>query len=167
MPSDTRTAPELLPSMHSRKSSIVIGDARPFGPRKFTDAVDRVVVVEGEQEVAAGAEWIRLANQFERAAGVRREDSDVFPRRGVEAVQNLPTRPLVQFRHRARGRVGGVRVAEHAGTQDCHVLAQLSVGVQAAAGVVEVHMPASVEPAVFSSAQRVQSGSGGVGGIAR
>ena len=48
-----------------------------------------------------------------------------------------------------------MRVAEHAAGQQVRVLADLRLGVQAAAGVVEVDVSVAIEPAVVAFAQPV------------
>ena len=58
----------------------------------------------------------------------------------------------------ARGGGGGdrVRVAELPGPEQSHVLAQLRPCVKPAAGVVQVHVAAVVEPRVVGAAQLVE-----------
>ena len=48
-----------------------------------------------------------------------------------------------------------MRVAEHAAGQQLGMLADLRLGVQTAAGVVEVDVPVAIEPAVVAFAQPV------------
>ena len=69
-------------------------DARDVGrlgatrARKLADAVDRIVVIEGEQEAIAGAERVRLADQAQRAGRVGREDRDVLLRGSSEELED-------------------------------------------------------------------------------
>ena len=109
-----------------------------------------------------GAERVRLADQLERAARVRGEDRDVLVGRGVEELEHGRAGPLDQLGHRGRGRVGRVRVAEDARPQQLEVLAQLRVGVQAAAGVVEIDVAARVEAGELAAAQLVEDRGVGV-----
>ena len=87
----------------------------PLRARELADAVDRVVVVVGEQEAAAGRERIGLADELERAAGVGREDDLVLvsDRRGSSA-STARAPPRASSCEAQRGRVLRVRVAEHA-----------------------------------------------------
>ena len=116
------------------------------GASELADPVDRVVVVEGQQEPVAGMERIRLADQPQRAGRVRGEDRHVLIRRRIEELQHRRAGALGELGARRRGRVDRVRVAEHAALQQPHVLAQLRLGEQPAAGVVEVHVAAAVKP---------------------
>ena len=50
------------------------------GAGEFADPVDRVVVVEAEQEAVAGAERVGLADQAQGAGRVRGEDRNVLVR---------------------------------------------------------------------------------------
>ena len=59
-----------------------------------------------------------------------------------------------------------MRVAEHLFVQKRRVFPYLRVGVEAAAGVVEVDRAESVEPPVLGRAQRVEGRRGRVGRIA-
>jgi hypothetical protein len=58
----------------------------------LADAVDGVVVVEGEGVASARLEWIGFAHQFQCAAGIRREDGGVLRRVGVEERQHRGAR---------------------------------------------------------------------------
>ena len=49
-----------------------------------------------------------------------------------------------------------MRVAEHAAREQPHVLAQLRVGIEAAAGVVEIDVPVGVQAREFCAAQLVE-----------
>ena len=128
------------------------------GARELADPVDGVVVVEGEQEAVAGVERVRLADEPQRAGGVRGEDRDVLVGRGVEELEHGRAGALDELGARRRGRVDGVRVAEHAALEQPHVLAQLRLGVEPAAGVVEVHVAAAVKAREVAAAQLVQHG---------
>jgi hypothetical protein len=49
-----------------------------------------------------------------------------------------------------------MRVAEHPLRQQLDMAAQLRVGVQAGAGVIEIHLPGGVEPAVLGCPQPIE-----------
>ncbi len=71
---------------------------------ELADAIDGVVVVKGQQVMPAG-EGIGLADQLERAAGVGREDAQVFLGVGVEELEHVFARAFDQF---GGGQGGGV-----------------------------------------------------------
>ena len=133
---------------------------------ELADPVDGVVVVEGEQEPVSGVERVRLADQPQRAGRVRGEDRDVLLGRGVEELQHGRASALDELGARRRGRVDGVRVAEHAALEQPHVLAQLRLGIESAAGVVEVHVAAAVKPREIAAAQLIEYGGFRVTGMA-
>jgi hypothetical protein len=147
------------------------GDARHVGrlgaagARELADPVNRVVVVERQQEAIAGTERIRLADQPQRTRRIGREDRHVLVRRGVEELQHGGTGTLAQLRARRRRRVDRVRIAEHLALQQPDVLVQLRGGEQPPAGVVEIHMAAVVEAAEVAGAQLVEPRRRGVLGM--
>ena len=55
-----------------------------------------------------------------------------------------------------RGQILGVRVAKDSIAEQCHVLAQLRFGIQAAARVIQVDMPLPIQARIFGGAQFVQ-----------
>ena len=120
---------------------------------ELADAVDRVVVVEGQQEPVIPPERVCLADEPQRSGRVRREHDDVLLRRRAKELVHGGTRLLDQFRHRRRRQVGRVRVAEDLAPKHLHVLLELRLGIEAGAGVVEVDMPARVEPRELRAAQ--------------
>ena len=133
-----------------------VGDLRAAGTNELADAVDRVVVVDRQQEAVAGVERVGLADQAQRAGRVGREDRDVLVRRRAEEGEHGRPGLLGERRARRRGRVDRVRVPEHAALEQPEVLTQLGVGVQAAARVVEVDVPGRVEAPVVGLPQRVE-----------
>ena len=133
-----------------------VGDGRAFVARELADAVDGVVIIEGQQVVVAGTEGIRLADQLERAGRVRREDDHVLVGGGVEVAQDVLARLLDTLGHRHRGQVLRVRVAKDAAGEHGDVLAHLRLGVDAPAGIIQVDLPLLIEPRVLGRAQRVQ-----------
>ena len=80
-------------------------------------------------------------------------------------MQNVFARVFDQLRGGKRGGVGGVRVAEDMLGEKFVMASQLRIGIQPAAGVIEVDMPAQVEAGVVGGAQVVDDLCGGVGGI--
>ena len=123
------------------------------------------MVVEGEQVAAVCAKRVGLADEPQRPACVRSEDDSVFVWRGVEEVQDVGPRPFDEARHRLGGRVGRVRVTVDAFAEQLEVVAQLALGVEAAAGVVEVDVPELVEAAVLAGAEPVEHARFSVGGV--
>ena len=59
-----------------------------------------------------------------------------------------------------------MRVAEHAALEQPHVLAQLRLGVESAAGVVEVHVAVAVKARELAAAQLIEYGCFRVTGMA-
>jgi hypothetical protein len=141
-----------------------VADPRAAPPGELTDAVDRVVVVHGKREPAAGRERVGLADQPQRRAGVGGEHAQVLLPRGAEEVADRLPGLLDQLRRGQRGRVIRVRVAQHPVVQQRGVRLDLAVRVQPAAGVVEVHVAGAVQAAVLGPPQpgeravRVESG---------
>ena len=135
-----------------------VGRLRAPGAGELADAVDRIVVVEGEQEAIAGAERVGLADEPQRAGRVGREDRDVLLRGGFEELEHARSGALQHLGARSRGWVDRVRVAEHVLAQQRHVLDQLRLGVQPAAGVVEVDVAASVQAREVAAAELVEHG---------
>jgi hypothetical protein len=107
-----------------------VGHLGAAGAGEFADPVDRVVIVEGQQVVAALPEGIGFADQFERAAGVLGEDDNVLFRRGVEELQNVLAGAFDQTGLGLRGWVGRVRVAEDVLVEQLVVPVDLRLGVQ-------------------------------------
>ncbi len=58
-----------------------------------------------------------------------------------------------------------MRVAEHALLEQANVLAQLRIGVETAAGVVEIHVATAVKPRIVAGAKLVNQDRGGVAGM--
>jgi hypothetical protein len=67
------------------------------GLRELADAVDRVVIVEGEEQLSTLDEGVALTNVFQGAARVEREDGGVVAV-GVEVVQDSLSCTLDQRR---------------------------------------------------------------------
>jgi hypothetical protein len=130
--------------------------ARSLRARELADAVDRVVVVARREEPALRPERVRLADEPQRARGVRREDADVLPRGSVEPAQHGGAGPVHERGRRRRGRVDGVRVAVDAVPHDPQMLLELRLCVEAAAGVVEIDVAAGVEASVLRAAKLVE-----------
>ena len=110
-------------------------------------------------------EGIGLAHQLERAAGVGREDAQVFLGVGVEEFEHVLARVLHQFGGSQGGGVGGVRVAEDMFAEQLLVLADLRFGIQPAAGVIQIDVLGQVEPGILGGAQLVDGFGGRVAGI--
>ena len=124
--------------------------------RELADAVDGIVVVEGEQEAVAGVERIGLADETQRAGRVRREDRDVLVPGGAEELEYRLARLLDELRHRRRRRVERVRVAEDVASQQIEVLGELRLGVEAGTGVVEIDVAARVKAGKLAAAELVE-----------
>jgi hypothetical protein len=75
------------------------------GAGELADPVDRVVIVEGEQEAVARTERVRLAHEAQGTRCVRGEDCHVLFWRGTEESEHGRARPLDQFGHRRRSRI--------------------------------------------------------------
>ncbi len=141
-----------------RRSGTVSGTystRRARGAGELANAVDRVVVVERQREAAARCEGIRLADELQCRRRVLREDDGVDVGRRVQELEDQAPRLLDERRGRNRAQAARMRVAEHAAGQQVGVLADLRLGVQTAAGVVEIDMPVAIEPAVVAFAQLV------------
>ena len=131
--------------------------------RELPDAVDRVVVVRGQQKPPTGRERVGLTHQLERPRGVEREDGGVGT--GAAKVrQHGGTRLFHPAGGLHRTRVGRVRVAQHLFGQHRRMFLHLAGRVQAGAGVVQVHLIQAVQPGVLRGAQLVQGEGGGVVG---
>ena len=72
-------------------------DRRAGRARELTDAVDRVVVVVGQQEAAAFMERVGLPDELERPTRVGREDDVVLGRIRREEHQDRCSRPFDRF----------------------------------------------------------------------
>ena len=81
------------------------------GMGKFADPIDRVMVVESQHVTPIG-EGVALTDEFERSAGVGRENGEIFVRVGIEEFVDLLARPLHEVGGGNGSGVGGVRVAE-------------------------------------------------------
>jgi hypothetical protein len=86
-----------------------VGGLSAVGTRELTDAIDRVVVVEREQETVAVMEGVPLAvplaDQPQRLGCVGREDRHVLLGGRSEELEHVCAGALDQFRARCRGRV--------------------------------------------------------------
>ena len=109
-------------------------------------------------------ERVRLAHELQRVGGVGGEDDAVLLGRRVEEAEHARARALDELGGERGRRVGRVRVAEDAAAHELHVMAHLRVGVHAAAGVVQVHVPVLVEPEVLGRPQHVELRRVGVAG---
>ena len=144
-----------------------VGRFGAAGAIELPDAVHRVVIVEGEQKAVAGLERIRLADQLEGLAGVGGEDRDVLLRVGAEELQHPPAATLDIAGRRGRGRVGGVRIAEHRRQQQIHVAPHLTLAVEASPRVVEIDVPLPVEARELAGAEVIEDLGGGIVGEGR
>ena len=126
---------------------------RPAAAGELADPVDRVVVVGRQGERATRAEPVRLPDEAQRSGRVGGEDAQELVGRGVEVVADRPSTSLDELGRGARRRVLGVRVTEHLAAQQRGVGVQLARRVQAAAGVIEVHLAGGVEAAVLGVAE--------------
>src|SRR5579875_1097080 len=95
------------------------------GAGKLADAVDRVVIVEGQQKGTAWPKRIRLPNEFERAAGVGSEDYRIVIGWRTEVVKHCGTRLLYKVGRGKRGWIDGMRIAKHCAQQQAHMLLNL------------------------------------------
>ena len=138
-----------------RRGQRQVGRFAARGPRELADAVDRVVVVGGEEQAAAVTERVGLADQAQRRAGVGREHDVVLVGRGVQEPEDRVARRLREAGRGVAGRAGRVRIAEHAGAEQVLVFAELRFRVQGAARVVEVDLVELVEPRVLARPQRL------------
>ena len=82
-----------------------VGGLSAVGTRELTDAIDRVVVVEREQETVAVMEGVPLADLPQRPGCVGREDRHVLLGGRSEELEHVCAGALDQFRARCRGRV--------------------------------------------------------------
>jgi hypothetical protein len=103
-------------------------DLGAFRRRELADAVDGVVVIDGEEVAAARREGITLADVLERAAGVQGEDRRVLAD-GVEETQDRLPGPFDQRCRRHRTEARRMGVAEHAGLEQRLMGANLRIGV--------------------------------------
>ena len=108
-----------------READRNIGHFGTPGVGIFADAVDRVVVVEGQQVAVARGKGIGLPDQFEGAAGVLGENDRVFGRVSMEELQDAAAGAFNQLCGRHGGGVGRVRVAKNMVSQDLLVKPQL------------------------------------------
>ena len=108
-----------------------ICDGGAAAARKLANAVDGVVIVVGQEVMAARCEGIGLAHQLQRAAGVGRKDHGVFVRR--EKLKDRGARSTSRC------------LPAKWGCWVCQTLQSNSIcplrGVQPAAGIVEVICP--------------------------
>jgi hypothetical protein len=74
-----------------------VGRLGAAGTGELANPVDRVVVVEGEQETIPLAEGVGLADKPQRAGGVGREDRLVLLGGGIEEPQHASSRTLEQL----------------------------------------------------------------------
>ena len=78
-----------------RKDRYVAG-LRTSRPVKLSDSVDRVVIVEREQQLVARIERVRLADELESLSGVGGKDHRVDVRGGVKERQHAVATRLDQ-----------------------------------------------------------------------
>ena len=74
-------------------------------------------------------------------------------------------RMLDMVGHRERGQVLRVWIAKDAASEQGQMLAQLRLGVDATAGIIQVGVPQLVQPRILGGAPGVQRGSGGLGWV--
>ena len=80
---------------------------------KLTDAVDGVVVIEGEEVLPTGSKGIRLPYELKRTCGIGCEDGHIFIGGCIEIVEHIGANMLNQIGHSLGSRIGGVGIAEH------------------------------------------------------
>ena len=131
-----------------------VGDGRAPGAGELADAVDRVVVVGRQDEPAPVGERERLADELRRSAGVRGEDDRVLVGRGADEGQDRRPGAVGKIRGGPRRRVLGVGVAQDPVSEQREMLADLRLGVEARAGVVDVDLAGAVEAAVLAGPKR-------------
>ena len=125
----------------------------------FADPVDRVVVVEGEQQLIATLERIGLTHQFQGLAGVRREDDVVLLLRCAKVLED-PAAGLAHHVGRGhRRRVHRVGIAEHPISQPAHVRPDQRVRIQPPTGVVQVDVTFAIEPCEVIRPELVENAS--------
>ena len=129
---------------------------RAATPGKLADAVHRVVIVKGQQKVIAGLERVGFANQLERLARIGGEDNRVLVGIRREEPEHASAAPLECVRARARCRTERVRIAEHVRHQQIGVPPNLRLGVEAAAGVVDVDLVETIEARELAGSQIVE-----------
>ena len=156
-PSRRDSSERLLVDAELRCRARQVRRRRTGSARVLAQAVHRVVVVEREQQLAAGLERVGLCHELQRTARVRREDDAVLGRGRVEVSEHRVTGSLDELGRGQRGRVDRVRVAEHVLTQLLHVRAQLRFGVEPSAGVVEIDLVLHVESRVLGRPKLVQT----------
>jgi hypothetical protein len=88
---------------------------------------------------------IGFRHELDRTARVRREADDVVVAR-VECAKHVTARRVDCRRARARRRVLGMRVAEHAAEEQRSMRVDVRLGVERSAGVVEVRHAVRIEP---------------------
>ena len=130
-------------------------DGRTLREGEFANAVDRVVVVKGEQETPARRKGITFADVFQRTAGVQCEDRGVVVGR-IEVGEHRLSRALNKRRRGTGTQAGRMRVAESLLLKERRVRAKLRVGEQARAGVVQIDGVLRIESRVVEAAQLVQ-----------
>ena len=126
-------------------------------PVELANPVHRIVVVEGQQQLVAGLERIRFADQLQGMAGVGGEHHRVLVRRRVEETQDVGAAALDPFAREHRRRVDRVRVAEDVAREIVGVPADHRDRIEAAAGVVQIDLPLLVEPPELGRAHGVDA----------
>src|SRR5258708_6930088 len=101
----------------------------PFRFGKLADAVDRVVVIEGEQVLPTRSKGIRLPYKLKRTTGIGSEDDRIFIRGRIEVGEHIVANMLNKFSGGLGGRVRGVGVAEHTTAEQRHMLTKLGFGI--------------------------------------
>ena len=123
---------------------------------ELTDAIDRVVIVEGEEELVPRLEWIRFADKLECLARIAGEDDAVDLWRGVEEPEHSASARLDQLRGSGGGRISRMRVAKDARREQRAVPLNLGRGIETGSGVVEIHLSQIVESTEFLRPQVVE-----------
>ncbi len=141
---------------HIRQCHRDVGYLGALGMGKFPDPIDRVVVIKGQQVVGTRFERIGFSHQFERPAGIQAEDDGVLGRIRIEELQDGLAGAFDQACGGLRSRVGGMRVAEDVFGQQLLVSAQLRLGIQPAAGVIQVDLAEPVKAGIVPLAQFIQ-----------
>ena len=78
--------PLIIQAQRRRHKGRIV-DCCSLRSREFADPVYRIMVVEGEQQAAFGANGKDFPDQFESSGCVEREDQNVFVRAGIEITQ--------------------------------------------------------------------------------
>jgi hypothetical protein len=130
-----------------------IAHRRAVATSVFTNAVDRVVIVDGEDARGVRRKRITLSDQFDRCGRIRGEDHIVRAFIDIEKTQQCFARRVNDLSAGARWPMLRMRIAEHPFAQQLVMRADLRLRVQRAAGVIEIHVILAIEPRKLARAQ--------------